>query len=102
MYSAPALLVQVITGPMLAAWWVPDPTNWLPTHSTVSAHIFSKLFLLALLVPIFIHARVRMAPKVARGEWGFRALAVHAWLQMLLAVCFLIVGVSIRLVQTGG
>ncbi len=97
MLSAPSLLIQVITGPMLAAHWVPDPANWLPTAGGVSAHIFSKLFMLALLVPIFVHARLRMAPKVARGEWGFGALSWHAWLQTILAVCFLVVGVTIRL-----
>ncbi|MBC8328684.1 MAG: hypothetical protein ISR76_05825 [Planctomycetes bacterium] len=100
--AAPALLIQVITGPMLAAFWVPDPLNWLPGHSTVSAHIFGKLFMLVLLVPIFLHARFRMGPKVARGEWSFRAIAWHAVPQAILAVGFLVLGVSIRMVQLGG
>ena len=97
LWSAPALLVQTITGPMLAAVWLPDPAQWLPTQGALGAHVFAKIFCLGALAALFLSARLLLAPRVADGRWGMRALRLHAGMQALLAVCFVVLGVSIRL-----
>lgn len=96
-FGLSALLVQVITGPLLAARWVPNPADWLPGHGTLSAHIFAKLFLLALTVLLALHGKLRMMKKVGRGEWGLKAMTWHIVPVTVLSVLFLVLGVSIRL-----
>lgn len=92
-----AILIQAGTGPQLAMFWSPEPANWFPGGEDFSPHVFAKLFCLAVLIGLVLHGRFRTGPRVARGDWGIRALAWQIGPQALLAVCFAVLGVLIRL-----
>ncbi len=97
LWAAPAVLVQAATGPMLAAVWLPDPAQWLPTQGALGAHVFAKLVSLGALVLVLASSRLVLVPRLLEGRWGMRALRAHAVAQALLAASFVLLGSSIRL-----
>ncbi len=93
----PALLVQVVTGLILAWRYLPDPAAWFSFESPVATHIFWKLALLALTLLLAIHARLRLIPRLDAP--GLPLLAAHVVTVTVLAVLMVAVGAGIR---TGG
>lgn len=93
----PALLVQVVTGILLALHWAPEIRTWLPPASPQAWLILGKLGLLAATVALAAHARLRIIPNL--DATNLRFLAVHVVAVTLLALLFLVFGVAIR---TGG
>lgn len=91
----PALLVQALTGLRLAYLFLPDWSQWLSFESRVSTHIALKLTLLGLTLILAMHARFRLIPQL--GEHNLRFLASHIIAVTILAVLFVLVGVSMRI-----
>ncbi|MBK8066271.1 MAG: CopD family protein [Rhodanobacteraceae bacterium] len=90
----PALLLQVATGIALAHAHLPDPWHWFDPSQPLARPIGLKLLLLALLLPVAVHARLRLIPRlsVATLPW----LAAHIVFVTVLSVGFVVIGVSFR------
>jgi putative copper export protein len=70
----PALIVQVVTGFILAYRLLPDVGQWLSLTNPISQVIAIKLGLLILTVGFAIDARLRVIPKLSEKN-----LSVMAW-----------------------
>lgn len=89
----PALGVQVITGIWMALLFVPFHDWW---HLSTSHHIllWTKLGLLVSTIGLAIHARFFIIPKLTADT--LPSLAFHITLVTVLAVSFVLTGLSFR------
>lgn len=90
----PALVIQVVTGLLLARALVPDMSQWFSFDNSVSRLIGIKLTLLALTVVFAIDARLRIVPKLS--EDNLISLARRIIPVTVISVLFVVVGVSFR------
>src|SRR3546814_4377319 len=58
----PALVVQIITGPILAYRFLPDIGQWFNMDNPLAHPIEAKLILLALTAGVAFHAKLRVIP----------------------------------------
>ena len=93
----PSLALQVITGLILAGWWVRDWALFFPPTLPQAKFILVKLFLLGFTVAIAAHARLRIIPTL--NERSLTPLAYHAFAVTALGVALVVMGVGVR---TGG
>ena len=90
----PAMLVQIITGLLLAHRLLPDVFLWLDWSNPVSRVIGIKLLLLASTILLAADAKLRVLPKLSqRNLWD---MAAHIIAVTLLSILFVIVGVSFK------
>ena len=90
----PAMLVQIITGLLLAHRLLPDVYLWLDWSNPVSRVVGMKLMLLALTILLAADAKLRVLPKLSnKNLWD---MAAHIIAVTLLSVLFVIVGVSFK------
>jgi putative copper export protein len=89
-----ALLLQVVTGVLLAYQALPDVAQWFSLSNPVSHPIMAKLVLLALTLCLAIHARLRVIPRLCPSNLPL--MAWHVVAVTLLAILFVVVGVSFR------
>lgn len=88
----PAMLVQIITGLLLAHRLLPDVYLWLDWSNPVSRVVGIKLMLLASTILLAADAKLRVLPKLSNQNlWD---MAAHIIAVTLLSVLFVIVGVS--------
>jgi putative copper export protein len=90
----PALIIQIVTGIWLAHNIMPNIGMWFGFGNPVSQLIFLKLALLVLTVLFAIDARLRVIPNLT--EQNLISLAYHIIPVTVIAVLFVIVGVSFR------
>lgn len=90
----PALIVQVLTGLILAYRMVPDFNQWFDVANPVSHAIMAKLGLLALTVGFALDARFRVIPTLSENT--LRLMAWHIVPVTILSILFVFVGVSFR------
>ncbi len=90
----PAMLVQIITGLLLAHRLLPDVYLWLDWSNPVSRVVGMKLMLLASTILLAADAKLRVLPKLSNQNlWD---MAAHIIAVTLLSVLFVIVGVSFK------
>lgn len=90
----PALVIQVVTGLMLAHRMLPDVSQWLAFDTPVSRLIGAKLILLALTVAFAADARLRIIPGLTSER--LNALAWHIVPVTVMSLLFVVIGVSFR------
>lgn len=90
----PALLIQVATGLWMAHRLLPDVALWFDLSNPVSRPIAAKLALLGLTVLLAADARLRIIPRLS--EKNLVSLAFHIVPVTIVAVLFVVVGVSFR------
>ncbi len=90
----PALIVQVVTGLMLAYRMVPDISQWFDMSNPISHAILAKLTLLALTFGFAIDARFRVIPTLSAST--LKVMAWHIVPVTLFSILFVVVGVSFR------
>ncbi|MCB9898657.1 MAG: CopD family protein [Planctomycetes bacterium] len=93
----PALLVQIVTGILLALHHVPDMARWFAFDDRAGVLVFVKLLLLAATAALALHAKQKVLPGLDAER--LPAMAWHIVPVTVLAVLFVFVGVAIR---TGG
>jgi putative copper export protein len=93
----PSLLLQVVTGLLLAYRWLPEIGAWFKLDSTVSIYVVTKLALLTATLGLALNARFRVIPNLNREN--MHVLACHIVLVTVMSIGFLLAGVAIR---TGG
>ncbi len=93
----PALLVQIVTGLVLAYRYLPDPASWFSFATPVASHVLLKLALLLVTLALAIDARLRLVPRLTRER--LPALAWHVGAVTVIAVLMVALGAGIR---TGG
>lgn len=90
----PALLVQVITGVLLAKRLIPDFAGWFDFSNPVAHVVVTKLTLLAITVALALDARFRVLPKFDASR--LTDMAWHIVPVTVLSVLFVAAGVSFR------
>lgn len=90
----PALLLQLVSGLWLAYRMVPDVGRWLDPADAVARLLATKLLLLAITIGFALDARLRIIPKLSAQN--LTALAWHIVPVTVVAVLFVVVGVSFR------
>jgi len=93
----PALVVQTVTGFMLAYNLMPDISQWFSMNDAISYLILVKITLLVLTVVLAAHARLRIIPVLEATNLNL--LACHIIAVTILSVLFVAVGLGFR---TGG
>ena len=91
----PALIIQIITGIRLSMIYLPNISEWFSFETDLSKHIALKLILLLLTILLAIHARFFIIPKLS--EKTLKTLGWHIIAVTVIAVLFLIDGLSFRL-----
>ena len=89
----PALLVQVVTGLWMATIYLP-PSQWLSMSSAHHGYLWIKIVLLISTLAFAVHARFFILPRLSVQT--LPALAYHIWTTTLLALGFVITGLSFR------
>ncbi len=90
----PALLVQVVTGLVLALQYSDAPAQWVELAPGFSRAIGVKLILLFITIGLALHARLRLIPRLT--DERLVPLAWHIGLVTLTSVAFVIVGTTFR------
>ncbi|USD67962.1 CopD family protein [Vibrio sp. SCSIO 43136] len=90
----PALIIQIITGLMLAYRMLPDVSLWFDMSIPLAHGIAAKLTLLFLTFALALDARFRVIPKLS--EKNLVDMALHIIPVTVLSILFVIVGVSFR------
>lgn len=90
----PALIIQIITGLMLAYTMLPDVALWFDFSNPVAHGIVAKLTLLGLTVLFALDARFRVVPKLSADN--LVDMAWHIVPVTLFSILFVLVGVSFR------
>lgn len=90
----PALIVQVVTGLMLAHNLLPNVSLWFDFTNPVAHGIAAKLLLLTLTVVFALDARFRVIPKLS--EKSLVDMAWHIIPVTVFSILFLVVGVSFK------
>ena len=90
----PALIIQIITGLMLAYRMLPDISLWFDMSIPLAHGIAAKLTLLALTFIFALDARFRVIPKLS--ESNLNDMALHIIPVTVFSILFVIVGVSFR------
>lgn len=90
----PALIVQIVTGLLLAHRLLGAPTNWF-ADSSLARVVQLKLLFLAGTAALAIHAKTRVIPRLRDDNlivlgWHIRAVTV-------LSILFVLAGASLRL-----
>jgi hypothetical protein len=90
----PALVVQIVTGLLLAHRLLGAPTNWF-ADSGMARVVQLKLLFLAGTAALAIHAKTRVIPRLTDANlpvlgWHIRAVTV-------LSILFVLAGASLRL-----
>lgn len=91
----PSLLIVVGTGLYLAYTMLPDLSMWFSFDSHVVKHITIKLILLFSTIAFALHARFRLIPNLTAKTLPL--LATHIVAVTVIAVLFVVTGLSIRL-----
>jgi putative copper export protein len=92
--GVPALVIQVVTGLLLAHNLMPDIVMWFSFDNPLSRLILLKLGLLLATILFAIDARLRIIPNLT--EENLLPLAYHIIPVTVISVLFVIVGVSFR------
>ncbi|NQZ51058.1 MAG: CopD family protein [Moritella sp.] len=90
----PALIIQIITGLMLAHHMLPDFNQWVNFSNPVTHVLAMKLILLALTVGFALHARFRVIPYLS--EKNLTEMAWHIIPVTIFSILFVVAGVSFR------
>ena len=90
----PALIIQVVTGFMLAHRMLPDVNEWFNLNNPIAKLLAVKFILLALTVAFAIDARFRVVPVLS--EKNLKVMAWHIVPVTVFSVLFVITGVSFR------
>lgn len=91
----PALLIQIVSGLMLAHHWLPDFSMWFDGNNPIAQGIQYKLAFLGLTFCLALDARLRVIPKLSQTNlWD---MAWHILAVTLLSVAFIVAGAGFRL-----
>lgn len=90
----PALIIQVVTGLMLAHHLLPDVSLWFDMSIPLAHAIVAKLTLLGLTILLALDARFRVIPNLSKDN--LVDMALHIIPVTIISVLFVIVGVSFR------
>lgn len=90
----PALIVQITSGLWLAHRMLPDVSLWFQWQNPIARLILLKLSLLGLTAVLAVDARLRIIPRL--GPQNIHSLAWHIIPVTVIAVMFVVVGISFR------
>lgn len=92
--AMPALIVQIISGLMLAHTLLPDVSLWLDFSNPLAHGITAKLLLLALTAIFALDARFRVIPNLSKKS--LVDMAWHIVPVTIFSILFVVVGISFQ------
>ncbi|MCB1668687.1 MAG: CopD family protein [Porticoccaceae bacterium] len=90
----PALIIQIITGLLMAYRILPDLTQWLDLSNPVSRILLVKIALLAITFGFALDAKLRVIPCLS--EKNLVVMAWHIVPVTIISILFVIAGLSFR------
>lgn len=90
----PALIIQVVTGFMLAYRFQPQLSEWFNLSNPISHPILAKITLLFLTICFALDARFRVIPVLSQSN--LKVMAWHIIPVTFFSIIFVVVGVSFR------
>lgn len=90
----PALILQIVTGVMLAYRLIPDVGLWFDMSNPVAHGVVAKLTLLTLTFLFALNARFRVIPNLNKDN--LYIMAWHIIPVTIFSILFVIVGASFR------
>ena len=90
----PALVVQIITGFILAYRLLPDFNQWLNFSNPITQVLATKIILLVLTFGLAINARFRILPNLSNDN--IVLMAWHIAAVTVISILFVVAGVSFR------
>jgi len=90
----PALVIQIITGLLLAHRLLPDVSQWFNFANPLAHLLAAKLLLLALTFGFAIDAKVRVLPRLS--ENNLTVMAWHIVPVTVISILFVFTGVAFR------
>ncbi len=95
----PSLLVQILTGPMIAMRYVPM-SDWFLWQTEAQDHIASKVILLGVILLLALSMKLRVMPRLKAGDASaLRSAATHVHTVTFLSFLMIFMGLSLH---TGG
>ncbi len=91
----PALLIQIITGILMAYHYNATISTWFSFSSSIEKVISIKLLLLFLTLVLAIHARLFIIPNLSKRN--LKQLGIHILLINIIAIAMLVMGTFIRM-----
>ena len=90
----PALVLQIVTGFILASRWIPGFWAWFDLTSPITRVVWLKLLCLVATLGLAVHARFRLIPALTNERLS--TLALHILGVTVLGVIFVVLGASLR------
>lgn len=90
----PALVIQIVTGFMMAYHLLPDMSQWFNWANPIAHTIIFKIALLLLTLGLALNARFRVIPNL--NNENLPLMAWHIIAVTLISILFVVVGVSFR------
>ncbi len=99
-FALPALLGQLITGPLMALQFYPNVLDWFKFQNGAQDHIASKIVFLFIILYLFVRMRTKVMPRLLAGDPTAMKSASRSthWITFL-AFSNVLMGLS---VHTGG
>jgi putative copper export protein len=93
----PALVVQVLTGPMLATRLIPKMSDWFAWENGTQDHIGSKLIMLPIIVIVSVQMQRKVLPRLEAGEaTAIKSAAKYGHSLTFLSFLMLLMGISLH------
>lgn len=93
----PALLVQIITGPILATRFEPNPSDWFLWQNPNQDHIASKLIMLAIIVVLAVIMKLKVIPRLkAEADGALKTAAKYVHTVTFLSFLLVFTGLDIH------
>ena len=93
----PALLAQLITGPILATRFLPDPLDWFKFQTPDQDHVASKIIFLFIIIVLVLRTRSNTVPRLRAGDP--KAMRSAKWITfwiLFLAFSNIMMGMSVH------
>lgn len=91
----PALLIQVITGIMMAYDYNVTLSTWFTFSNSIEKVVSTKLLLLVITLGLAVHARFFIIPKLTVSN--LRQMAIHIIVLTTIATSMLVIGSLVRI-----
>lgn len=93
----PALMIQTLTGPMIATRLVRSMADWFAWQDSTQDHIGSKLIMLPIIVIVTVQMQRKVLPRLESGESAaIKSAAKYGHSLTFLAFLMLLMGISLH------
>lgn len=93
----PALVVQVLTGPMMATRLIPKMSDWFAWENGTQDHIGSKIIMYPIIVIVAVQMQRKVLPRLEAGDGAaIKSAAKYGHSLTFLSFLMLLTGISLH------